>query len=376
MRGLFLCGILVVILAISLSLYSSMQSAQYGSPTAGDTLLTMNDSSKLPANPNDDVDFSNSKLHDIYLAGGCFWGLEAYMARIYGVYDVTSGYANGQGKDPSYEDVTRGDRGFAETIHVQYDPELVSLEKLLKDYFLVIDPTSVNKQGNDTGIQYRTGIYYTNEEDLEIIQAAASDIKLQYSKDIVTEILPLHNYYLAEEYHQDYLEKNPDGYCHIDLNVLDDQEIVIAASQYPRQSDEDLKKKLTKSQYAVAVLNDTERAFSNEYWDNYEPGIYVDIATGEPLFTSSDKYDSGCGWPSFTKPIIPDVVTYQKDMSFGMVRTEVRSRAGDIHLGHVFDDGPPDLGGKRYCINSASILFVPYNNMEELGYGYLKKTVE
>lgn len=310
-------------------------------------------------------------LRDLYLAGGCFWGVEAYMSRISGVQDVTSGYANGQGENPTYKDVIRGDRGFAETVHVKYDPKQVTLTQLLHDYFRVVDPTSVNKQGNDQGIQYRSGIYYTLPEDAEIIQQAVDQEQAKYNKPIVTEVLPLENYYLAEEYHQDYLEKNPDGYCHIDLSILNDREIVIDPKLYPRPSDEQLKQQLTDAQYEVAVNNDTEHAFGNEYWDNKEPGLYVDIATGEPLFSSREKYDSGCGWPSFTQPIAPEVVSYKKDASFGMVRTEVRSRAGDIHLGHVFDDGPKDRGGKRYCINSASIRFIPLDQMEAEQYGYL-----
>ncbi|MDN4604967.1 peptide-methionine (R)-S-oxide reductase MsrB [Paenibacillus sp. F6_3S_P_1C] len=314
---------------------------------------------------------SENDLHHLYLAGGCFWGVEAYMSRIQGVQDVTSGYANGEGEAPTYEEVIRGDRGFAETVHVKYDPKQVTLQKLLDSYFRVVDPTSLNKQGNDRGIQYRTGIFYTSPEDAKIIQQAVTQEQEKYDKPIVTEVLPLQNYYLAEEYHQDYLEKNPNGYCHIDLSVLNEQEIVIDPAQYPRPTDEQLKERLTDEQYAVTVNNDTEHAFSNEYWDNVEPGLYVDIATGEPLFTSQDKYDSGCGWPSFTKPIAPEVVTYQTDKSFGMERTEVRSRSGDIHLGHVFDDGPEDRGGKRYCINSASIRFIPLDKMEAEHYGYL-----
>jgi peptide methionine sulfoxide reductase msrA/msrB len=327
-----------------------------------------------PVHNVDQLDESN--LSDLYLAGGCFWGVEAYMSRINGVIDATSGYANGEGENPTYKDVIRGDRGFAETVHVKYDPKQVTLQKLLADYFRVIDPTILNKQGNDQGVQYRTGIYYTHAEDVAVIQQVLSQEQEKYSKPIVTEVLPLQNYYLAEEYHQNYLEKNPNGYCHIDLSILDEQEIVIDPLQYSKPTDEELKQRLTKAQYAVAVNNDTEHAFTNEYWDNDEPGIYVDVATGEPLFSSLDKYDSGCGWPSFTKPIIPDVVTYDDDTSFGMVRTEVRSRVGDIHLGHVFDDGPEDRGGKRYCINSASIRFVPIEQMDKEHYGYLITEVE
>ncbi|MBB6022342.1 peptide methionine sulfoxide reductase msrA/msrB [Paenibacillus sp. JGP012] len=333
-------------------------------------------SASVPAHTVNISSIPEEELRDLYLAGGCFWGVEAYMARIQGVQDVTSGYANGEGENPTYEDVIRGDRGFAETVHVKYDPRQVSLKKLLEAYFLVIDPTSLNKQGNDHGIQYRTGIYYSSPEDEAVIQQAVAAEQANYKQPIVTEVMPLQNYYLAEEYHQDYLEKNPNGYCHIDMRVLDEQDIVIDPAQYPRPTDEQLRDKLTAEQYAVAVNNDTEHAFSNEYWDNEQPGLYVDIATGEPLFSSRDKYDSGCGWPSFTRPIVPEVVTYTKDTSFGMERTEVRSRAGDIHLGHVFEDGPQDRGGKRYCINSASIRFVPLDQLQQERYGYVLSLIE
>ncbi len=330
----------------------------------------------ISSNPNDHVDFSGSELNNIYFAGGCFWGVEAYFSRIYGVYNVTSGYANGKGEDPSYEDVIIGDQGFAEAVHVEYDPELVSLSELLTYYFKVIDPTSLNRQGNDQGIQYRTGIYYEDEKDASVITMALEREQEQYDNPIVTEVLPLMNYFLAEEYHQDYLVKNPNGYCHIDLSILDDEIGKVDPALYPRPSDEEIKSKLTHEQYQVAVLDDTERAYSNEYWDLYDPGIYVDVVTAEPLFSSADKYDSDCGWPSFTKPIAPEVVRYQKDTKFNMIRTEVRSRAGDIHLGHVFDDGPKEKGGQRYCINSASVRFVPLEDMREEGYEYLIADVE
>ncbi|MFH5183706.1 peptide-methionine (R)-S-oxide reductase MsrB [Paenibacillus sp. TAB 01] len=330
-------------------------------------------------NPNDQIDYSHSDLQTIYLAGGCFWGIEAYAERIVGVQNVTVGYANGTGENPTYEDVVRGERGFAETAEVKYDPARIPLPELLTDFFKVINPTSVNKQGNDVGINYRTGIYYVNDADLAVINDVVAKEQKKYTKKIVTEVMPLQNYYLAEEYHQNYLDKNPDGYCHVNLSVLDEvnnKPVKIDPSLYSRPSDEVLKTKLTDAQYAVAVLNDTETAFSNEYWDNFAPGIYVDVATGEPMFSSKDKYDAGCGWPSFTQPIDPAVVTLHEDTSFNMVRTEVRSRVGNIHLGHVFDDGPADKGGKRYCINSASIRFVPLDDMEKEGYGYLAAAVK
>lgn len=331
---------------------------------------------KLPLNPNENVKYEKKNLSEIWLAGGCFWGVEAYMARIYGVSNVTSGYANGDVKDPSYYQVQTGKTGYVESVHVKYDSSRVSLENLLTAYFKVIDPTSVNKQGNDIGTQYRTAIYYKNSQDREIIQKVIDKQQKKYDKKIVTEIEPLKNYYLAEEDHQDYLEKNPNGYCHIDLSVLDKQSVKIDGSKYPKPSDKVIKQKLTPEQYKVTQESYTERAFSNKYWNTYDEGLYVDIVTGEPLFLSKDKYDSGCGWPSFTRPISSDVVRYQKDFSFGLVQTEVRSRTGDSHLGHVFDDGPKDRGGKRYCINSESIQFIPIDQLQEKGYGYLLDIVK
>lgn len=314
------------------------------------------------------------EIKDLYLAGGCFWGLEAYMNKINGVVDVTSGYANGKTENPTYEDLIFNDSGHAETVHVQYDSGRTDLRTLLLYYFRVIDPTSLNRQGNDLGVQYRTGIYYTSEDEITIIESVIAEEQEKYKEDIVVEVLPLEHYYLAEEYHQDYLIKNPNGYCHIDIGLAD--EIIIDASRYKKPSDEELREKLTEIQYMVTQENQTEYAFSNEYWDLYEPGLYVDVATGEPLFLSNDKFESGCGWPSFSKPITKDVVVYIKDNSYNMERIEVRSRAGDSHLGHVFDDGPEEAGGLRYCINSASIRFIPRSEMETEGYGYLVYLIE
>lgn len=330
--------------------------------------------SGLPENPNIGLEFNEADLKDIYLAGGCFWGLEAYMARIYGVYDVTSGYANGNTENPKYEDLIYKNSGHAETVHVRYDPERVDLETLLIYYFRVIDPTSLNKQGNDRGIQYRTGIYYLEADELPIIQKQITLEQEQYDDPIVVEVEPLEHFYLAEEYHQDYLEKNPNGYCHIDLNEV--KNVVIDPKDYPEPSDEVIKEELTDLQYKVTQEDGTEAPFNNAYWDNKEPGIYVDIISGEPLFSSKDKYKSGTGWPSFTQPITKDVVTYTKDNKLLTTRIEVRSRAGDNHLGHVFDDGPEDKGGLRYCMNSASLEFIPLDKMEERGYGQLIPLVE
>lgn len=318
--------------------------------------------------------------NEIYLAGGCFWGLEEYMSRIDGVVDATVGYANGTTENPTYEEVCYSGTGHAETVHVKYDANVISLGEILEYFFRVVDPTSVNKQGNDRGTQYRSGIYYTDEDYLPVIEQAIKKQEASYSDPIVTEVLPLSGYYLAEEYHQDYLKKNPNGYCHIDVSLADEplkkpqlktEGIVIDPSLYPKPEDEIIKEMLTEEQYRVTQNSDTEYAFSGEYFDNFDAGIYVDIVTGEPLFSSVDKFESGCGWPSFSKPIAPDVVTEHEDTSFNMVRIEVRSRTSDSHLGHVFTDGPKDKGGLRYCINSASIRFIPLVLMEDEGYGYL-----
>ena len=310
---------------------------------------------------------------EIYLAGCCFWGIEAYMKRIYGVIDVKSGYANGKTSNPKYEDLLYNNSGHAETVHVLYNTEKISLKILLAYFFKIIDPTSINKQGNDVGTQYRTGIYYNADEDLDIINTVIENKQKKYSKKIVVEVEPIKQFYLAEDYHQDYLNKNPNGYCHIDLNKA--VEIIIDDEKYKKPKDEFIKDTINDEQYYVTQLNGTERPFTGEYWDKYEKGIYVDIITGEPLFSSSDKFKSGCGWPSFSKPITPEVVKNFEDNSHNMRRTEVRSRLGDSHLGHVFEDGPRDRGGLRYCINSASLRFIPYEKMEQEGYGYLKNFV-
>ena len=316
------------------------------------------------------VNINNTKSKDIYLAGGCFWGIEAYVEKIPGVLDAVSGYANGNTENPSYEDLVYRNSGHAETVKVTYDPDEISLKTLLKYYLRVVDPTSLNKQGNDKGTQYRSGVYYTDEADKQIIEEVLKKEQDSYQSPIVVEVLPLEQFFKAEEYHQDYLKKNPTGYCHIDLNKA--SEPIIDEDKYKKHSDEELKDKLSDTQYNVTLKNDTERAFSNEYWDNFEKGIYVDITSGEPLFSSTDKFSSGCGWPSFSKPISKDLIKYSEDNSFNMHRTEVRSRSADIHLGHVFDDGPKESGGLRYCINSASLRFIPYEKMDEEGYGYLK----
>ncbi|MDW7657072.1 MAG: peptide-methionine (R)-S-oxide reductase MsrB [Bacillota bacterium] len=330
----------------------------------------------LPDNPNQTINYSNSRLADIWLAGGCFWGVQAYMARVFGVAETSVGYANGQTDNPSYEDVCRRNTGHAETVHVRYDPERISLEDVLSQFFQIIDPTSRNRQGNDRGSQYRSGIYYLEDAFLPVIRSVVAAEQKKYDRPIVTEIERLRRYDLAEDYHQNYLEKNPNGYCHISFATLEQAakkkpiiQPLIDPAHFPRPADDTLRDRLTPEQYLVTQKNGTERPFSGAYWNQDEPGLYVDIVSGEPLFSSSDKFDAGCGWPSFTRPVDSQVVREIVDKSHGMIRTEVRSRSGDAHLGHVFTDGPEDRGGLRYCINSASLRFIPLADMEKEGYG-------
>lgn len=313
-------------------------------------------------------------IREIYLAGGCFWGVEGYFKRIEGVKDTTCGYANGKTANPSYEDVCRHNTGHAETVRVLFDTDVINLEDLLIYYFRIIDPVSVNKQGNDVGTQYRTGIYYTDGSLLPVIKAAVEREQRKYNEKIAVEVLPLENFYSAEEYHQNYLDKNPNGYCHINLNLAN--EPIVRSENYKKLDDKELKEKLTTLQYDVTMNAATERPFDNEFNSNFERGIYVDITSGEPLFLSTDKFESGCGWPSFSKPIQKDLVRYNEDLSLGRRRIEVRSNVADAHLGHVFDDGPSELGGLRYCINSAALRFIPIDKMDAQGYGYLKKYIK
>jgi peptide methionine sulfoxide reductase msrA/msrB len=291
-------------------------------------------------------------VKEVFLAGGCFWGTEQYLAGAKGIVSTEVGYANGDTENPSYEDVCRRGTGHAETVKVQYNPDVISLEFILKLYYDVIDPLAKNRQGNDVGSQYRTGIYYTDDNDREIILNSLKELQKNFKKPIAIEVMPLENYYKAEEYHQKYLDKNPNGYCHIGRDKFK-------------------KAELTEMQYSVTQNSATEPPFRNEYYDNFKEGIYVDVTTGEPLFVSSDKFESGCGWPSFSRPISSKMVHELTDDSLGMRRVEVRSAKGDAHLGHVFDDGPKESGGLRYCINSASLTFIPKEEMESKGYGQL-----
>lgn len=315
----------------------------------------------------------------IYLAGGCFWGTEQYMESIEGVLSTRVGYALGKKEGRTitlpetvtYEQVCRG-VGHAETVEVIFDPQIISLSQVLREYAYTVDPTSMGRQGMDIGVQYRTGIYYTNQTQEPIIAAFLKELQQEYEHEhpVVVENLPLLQFIEAEDYHQKYLTKNPGGYCHINYEKIAKQkQRIINENNYPKPEKSVLKKNLTPLQFAVTQENETEPPFFNEYWETKEEGIYVDITTGEPLFTSKDKFQSSCGWPAFAKPLDPNTVLEYDDITHNMIRTEVRSRSGNAHLGHVFNDGPKELGGLRYCINSAALRFIPKKDMEQEGYG-------
>ena len=308
-------------------------------------------------------------IKTIYLAGGCFWGTAHLFSLVPGVIAATAGYANSIVPDPTYKLVCTGTTEATETVKVEYDDSLVSLTDLLTLYFKSIDPVSVNRQGGDIGTQYRTGIYYTAEEDVPVIEAMLATLQRRHKEPIAIEFGSLQNFYPAEDYHQDYLVKNPDGYCHVDPSLFKEaREMKPHVAAVQKEAKEELRARLTPLQWEVTQNGATERPFVNEYDDEFRPGIYVDITDGTPLFVSARKYNSGCGWPAFTRPIDDSLITEHLDTSFGRVRTEVRSASSGAHLGHVFPDGPEEDGGLRYCINSASLRFVPLAKMAEEGY--------
>ena len=317
-------------------------------------------------------------LKQIYLAGGCFWGVEEYFSLIPGVADATSGYANGRTENPSYDDVCHRNTGHAETVRVTYDPSVISLKTLVEQLFEIIDPLSVNRQGNDFGTQYRTGVYYTDESDRAVIEAVFAQEQKKHDAPIATELAPLEQFYAAEECHQDYLRKNPGGYCHVNFDGLAKVKSEaqkrreaaggLVSARYVRPDEAELRRRLTRQQYNITQHGGTEPAFSGVYDDFFEPGIYVDVVTGQPVFSSFDKYDAHCGWPAFTRPIDEDAVKKYDDKRFGLHRVEVKSSGAESHLGHVFHDGPSATGGLRYCINSAALRFIAKDDLVAEGY--------
>ena len=300
--------------------------------------------------------------------GGCFWCMVSPFDELPGVKEVISGYTGGHKANPTYEEVCTDTTGHYEAVQIPFDSAVMSYQKLLDLFWQQIDPTDVAGQFNDRGLSYRTAIFFHSEE--QRILAEASKTKLaesgRFKKPIVTAVLPAGPFYKAEEKHQHYYKRNPFHY-----NLYKEgsgRAKFIRENWKKRKNDEELRKELTPIQYEVTRKNATEPPFQNEYWNYTEEGIYVDIISGEPLFSSIDKYDAGCGWPSFTKPLRRSELGEKFDTSHGMRRIEVRAKTSDAHLGHVFDDGPgPDKA--RYCINSAALRFVPKNKLQEKGYG-------
>lgn len=311
------------------------------------------------------------QLEKATFAGGCFWCMVEPFDERPGIHEVISGYTGGDLEDPTYTDLVSKDTGHVEAVQITFDPDVFPYERLLQVFWQQIDPTDAGGQFADRGEHYQTIIFYHNEEQKRLAEESKRELEEsgKFSSPIVTKIREAKPFYPAEEQHQEYYKKQP--YHYKMYKKGSGRKDFIEKHWKLDKDQEQLKETLSPIQYEVTQKGGTERPFQNEYHDHEEDGVYVDIVSGEPLFSSRDKYDAGCGWPSFTRPIDAYFVDENMDTSHGMIRTEVKSHQGDSHLGHVFEDGPKEEGGLRYCINSAALKFIPKDELEEQGYGHL-----